>query len=44
VTDEKEKYDGEKHPIAVDEKETEIIHSALIFRVKNSTIQVGGKI
>ena len=40
----KENYDGEKQPIIVDEKETEITHSVLIFGVKNSTIQVGGKI
>jgi len=42
VTDKKENYDGEKQPIVVDEKETEITHSALIFGVKNSMIQVGG--
>jgi len=44
MTDEKENYDGEKQPIVIDEKETEITHSVLIFGVKNSTIQVGGKI
>lgn len=44
AVDEQENYDGEKQPITIDETETEITHSVLIYGVKNSTIKVGGKI
>lgn len=42
--DRKENFDGEKAPIKIEESETDINHSILIYGVKNSTIQIGGKI
>ena len=39
-----ENFDGEKAPIKIEESETDINHSVLVYGVKNSTIQIGGKI
>jgi len=44
ATDAKENFDGERTPIKIEESETDINHSVLIYGVKNSTIQIGGKI
>jgi hypothetical protein len=43
-TDGQENFDGEKAPIEIEESMTDINHSVLIYGVKNSTIQIGGKI
>jgi hypothetical protein len=43
-TDGEENFDGEKAPIKIEESATDINHSVLIYGVKNSTIQIGGKI